>query len=825
MQLLTTETEQGLTQEQALQRLTNEGANELRPPARRSLVHIVWQITFEPMFVLLLAAGILYMVLGDMEDAAMLLAFVLLTALITTLQEARTERSLQALLDLSSPRALVVRDGVTQRIAGREVVRGDVLVLTDGDRVAADAELIQAHDLQVDESLLSGESMPVAKSIGMPIDSSENEGNCVYAGTMVVSGQGLAKVNATGTKTRMGRIGETLHDIAIPPTPLQLQTRRLVQIFSLLGLVLSVTVVLMYGWMRSEWYAGLLAGITLAMSMLPEEFILINTVFMAMGAWRLSVQRVLVRRNATIETLGTTTVLCTDKTGTLTRNQMEVAEMAHLQVNYLNYWSEKQNLLSAFEPLLEYAILASEQAPFDPMDKALIALAKLQQKTGVLHPDWQLVHEYGLSPQCMAMTHVWQPPDNKHSIVAVKGGVEVVLKLCLLESQIKKMVEEAAKQMASRGLRVLAVAQANSDVKKWPDSPHGFAWNFLGLVGLADPLRTGVTDAVEACHKAGIRVVMLTGDHPATAVAIAKQAGLQNQHEVVTGEELSHMDLAERYKSIGLGNVFARVQPEHKLEILQTLQAQGAVVAMTGDGVNDAPALKAAHIGIAMGGRGTDVAREAAALVLLDDDFASIVRAIALGRSLEDNLRRAFAFALAVHVPIAGLTILPLVCNTPPMLAPVHVAFLELIIAPVCALVFESKVAESKAMERPPRPKNQLLLSNNLIVKSLMEGALILLIVFGVFGLQIASSVTADVARTLGFIVLVLCNLALILHHLQQPNRWFWRIFGLVFLLMTAIVFVPTLSQLFHFGALSTGQWLIAAVTAVSLLAGLRLSR
>lgn len=828
MQSISTATEQGLTQEQALQRLTLDGANDLKPPVRRTLVQIVRPIVLEPMFLLLMAAGTLYMLLGDIEDAAMLLAFVIMTALITTLQEARTERSLQALRDLSSPRAMVVRDGVTQRIAGRDVVYGDVLVLTDGDRVAADAELIQAHDLQVDESLLSGESMPVAKSIAMPSndDSSPCDGSkCVYAGTLVVSGQGLAKVNATGTKTRMGRIGETLHNIVMPPTPLQMQTRRLVQIFSLLGMVLSAVVVVLYGWMRSEWYAGLLAGITLAMSMLPEEFILITTVFMAMGAWRLSVQRVLVRRNATIETLGTATVLCTDKTGTLTSNHMEVAEMACLQADHLDFWSAEQSLGSAFEPLLEYAILASEQAPFDPMDKALIALAKLQQKTGVLHPDWRLVHEYGLSPQCMAMTHVWQAPYKKHNIVAVKGGVEVVLELCKIDSKNKQWFEEASKQMASRGLRVLAVAQAKSNLTQWPDSAHGFEWSFLGLVGLADPLRAGVPEAVEACHHAGIRVVMLTGDHPATAAAIAEQAGLQNHHEVVTGEALSQMGQAERYKCIGLGNVFARVQPEHKLEILQTLRAGGAVVAMTGDGVNDAPALKAAHIGIAMGGRGTDVAREAAALVLLDDDFGSIVRAIALGRNLEDNLRKAFAFALAVHVPIAGLTILPLLCNTPPMLAPVHVAFLELIIAPVCSLVFEAKAPENNVMERPPRPKTQLLLPNTLIMKSLMEGVLILLVVFGIFSTQIDSGVATDIARTLGFIVLVLCNLALILHHLRRPNRWFWRILGLVVLMMTAILLIPALRQLFHFGALAQGQWLIAVAIAVGLLAGLRLNR
>ena len=816
---------QGLSTAEAKQRLLQDGANELSAPNQRTLLRIGIEIVSEPMFLLLLSAGTLYLVLGDLEDAAMLLAFVLLTGTITVLQELRTERSLQALRALSSPRALVLRDGVQQRIAGRDVVLGDWLVLADGDRVAADARLISANDLQLDESLLTGESMPVAKFITpLPDDSNDDLNNgAVYAGTLVVSGQGLAEVTATGKATRMGGIGATLQTIEMPPTPLQQQTRQLVRWFSALGMALSGAMVVLFGWLRGDWYAGLLAGITLAMSMLPEEFILITTVFMAMGAWRLSVHRVLARRSATIEALGAATVLCTDKTGTLTRNQMAVAELAIMPADGadLRLWVQDQtHLPDVFLPLLEYAILASEPAPLDPMDKALLSLGTRHLPAENLHPDWRLVHEYGLSPACMAMTHVWQAPHSNSHRVAIKGGVEVVLALSHLDPEHTRMLTDTALAMAARGLRVLAVAQAQHAGQQWPPSPQGFDYTLLGLVGLADPLRPGVPQAIQACHDAGIRVLMMTGDHPVTAKAIGAQAGLLTRNGVITGAELATLNdaaLSERIRSCTL---FARVQPEQKLRILQALQAQGEVVAMTGDGVNDAPALKAAHIGIAMGGRGTDVAREAAALVLLDDDFGAILKAISLGRRIDDNLRKAFAFALAVHVPIAGLSLMPLLLNLPLMLAPVHVAFLELLISPVCSLVFESEAPEKNAMQRPPRPRNAPLISKSLITSSLLQGVLVWLVVTALFALLLYQGKTPDQARTASFTALVVSNMALIFNNrllaggilqtMRQPNPVLWGILSITVVLMGAILLVAPLRALFHFALLEPGLLLTA---------------
>jgi Ca2+-transporting ATPase len=802
----------GLTKEQAQQRLVHDGVNELNPPQRRTLLHIVREIASEPMFLLLLAAGALYMLLGDLQDAAMLLTFVILTVFITVMQEARTERSLQALRELSSPRALVVRDGAQQRIAGKEVVRGDILVLTDGDRVAADAELISAHDLQVDESLLTGESMPVIKTLGLHLKDETNRQ--VYAGSLVVSGQGIAQVIATGSKTRMGSIGIALQSIDMPPTPLKVQTQKLVRLFTMLGVAVSVLVVLLFGWLRHDWSGGLLAGITLAMSMLPEEFILILTVFMAMGAWRLSVQRVLARRSATIEALGSATVLCTDKTGTLTRNRMEIVKMAIHQQNAIVRWKQEPTKLpDGFKTLVEFGILASELTPFDPMDKAFKVLGKNTLSPQYLHADWQFVHEYGLSPELIAMTHVWQPPAVKHSVVAIKGGAEAVLQICNLAAKEMQLLMQEAVDMAATGLRVLAVARAEYTGAQWPASPHSFDFKFLGLVGLADPLRAGVQQAIQECKNAGIRVVMVTGDHPVTASAIASQAGLLNHGNVATGAELAALDDVELLEKIQNCAVFARVQPDQKLRIVQALQARGEVVAMTGDGVNDAPSLKAAHIGIAMGGRGTDVAREASSLVLLDDDFISIIHAIRLGRRIYDNLRKAFAFAFAVHVPIAGLSLMPLLLDLPLMLAPVHIAFLELIISPVCSIVFESETEESDLMQRQPRPVGVPLFSRPLIISSLLQGALVLLVVGAFFIHLLESGVPTDQARGASFIALVGCSVMLILvnramqtHVLQalrRPNPMFWGIVGITTVLLVCIFTVTPLREAFHFEPLT----------------------
>ena len=842
----------GLSDSDAAGRLLADGPNALSAPRQRTPWRLLREVVAEPMFQLLLAAGVLYLLLGDLGEALVLLAFVLLTALISLWQGLRTERALAALRDLTSPRALVIRDGRPQRIAGVEVVRGDLLVLSEGDRVAADARLLSANDLCLDESLLTGEAAAVAKhpaaasssstvagstSAAAPLRPGPEARDRVFAGSLVTRGQGQAEVLATGAATEIGRIGQALGEIEAPDTPLALQIRRLVRLFALLGLGLSGLLVLLYGLSRGDWLGAVLAGITLAMSMLPQEFLLILTVFMAMGAWRLARQRVLTRRAATIEALGAATVLCTDKTGTLTENRMAIAELAVPAAadgaGGLPSWSTRSaGLPEPLAPLLEFGLLACEHKPFDTMDQAFGTLARERLAAVHLHPDWTLAHDYGLSPGLPAMAHVWRSTDDPTglAVVAIKGGPEAVAGLCQLSPGLADAVVKATAQMAGRGLRVLAVARAQTHCgppagPAWPATPAGFDFDFLGLVGLADPLRASVPLAVQQCRDAGIRVVMITGDHPDTALAIAAQAGLDSAGAVLTGAELATLDEPTLRRRVATTTVYARVLPEQKLRIVQALQAGGAVVAMTGDGVNDAPSLKAAHIGIAMGGRGTDVAREAASLVLLDDDFNAIVGAVRLGRRIYDNLRKAMAFVLAVHVPIAGLSLLPLLLGWPLVFTPLHIAFLELLIDPACSIAFESEPEEPDVMNRPPRDPAAPLFSTGLIAASLGQGLWVLLLVGAFFWACLLAAVPEAQARAATFAALVLSSLALILVNralsgarglvLLAPNPTLWRIIGASGALLALVLWVAPLRRLFRFDALP--PLLLAAALAVAL--------
>jgi P-type Ca2+ transporter type 2C len=826
-------TPSGLSTEEAAVRLRTEGPNELPRAKRRTLLRIALEVGREPMFQLLIAAGLIYLFLGDLGEALMLLGFVVITVSISIVQEKRTEKVLEALRDLTSPRALVIRSGERKRIAGREVVRGDVVVLAEGDRVPADACLVDANELQTDESLLTGESIPVRKiaRIGTPPPARPGGDDLpfVFSGTMVVRGQGIAEVHAIGPNSEIGKIGKALGSIENAPTPLHAQTRRLVRLFATVGLSLSIAVVLIYGLMRGAWLAGVLAGITLAMSMLPEEFPLILTVFMVMGAWRISQQRVLTRRSATIETLGAATVLCTDKTGTLTLNRMSIAE---LEVDGAIWQPEQGAMPERFHRLLECGILASERDPFDPMERAFLELGH-KHLTGIehLHRKWVLAHEYGLSPDMLAMSHVWKALDHEQYFIAMKGAPEAVADLCHLGPDEVRELRRSVDRMAARGMRVLGVATASYEGDVWPGTQHDFDFTFLGLVGLADPLRPEVQEAVQECRAAGIKVAMITGDYPATARAIAEQAGIDVSGGVITGEEmrrLSDNDLRVRIRSVC---VFARVMPEQKLRLVNAFKANGEVVAMTGDGVNDAPSLKSAHIGIAMGGRGTDVAREASSLVLLDDDFGSIVKAVRLGRRIYDNLRKAMGFVLAVHVPIAGLSLLPLLFGFPLLFTPVHIAFLELVIDPVCSIVFEAEPEEGDVMRRRPRDQNAPLFSGKLLAWSVLQGVIVLFAVGALFiGLIHLGTPEAE-ARATAFVALVASNFGLVVVNrsysasiataLRRSNRAFWRMLAITAALLTAALTVPPIRDLFHFVGLDSGSIAVALGTGIAILAAL----
>jgi Ca2+-transporting ATPase len=815
----------GLSSEQAAQALTAEGPNELPSSPTHGIAATVLGVLKEPMFLLLLACGMIYLVLGDLQEALMLLGFVVVIMGITIYQEQKTENTLEALRDLSSPRALVLRDGERKRIAGREVVRGDLIVLAEGDRVPADAVVLWSLNLSVDESLLTGESVSVRKQPGDPAEDMPRPGGedspFVFSGTLVVHGQGVAAVKATGPDSEIGRIGKALQAVEQEQTPLQRETGSIVRSVFLGALLLCAVVVVVYGFTRGDWLEGVLSGVTLAMAILPEEFPVVLTIFLALGAWRISRKNVLARRMAAVETLGSASVLCTDKTGTLTQNRMKI-RMLRVAGETLDLGDGQGALPEAFHELVEYGILASQEDPFDPMEKALQEVGKRTlTDTEHLHENWTLVQQYPLSRELLALSHVWKSVSGAGYVVATKGAPEAIGDLCHLDAAAADALNLSILEMAEQGLRVIGVARAAFAETELPDIAHEFAFRFIGLIALEDPIRPSVPGAIQECAEAGVRAVMITGDYPATAQKIARQIGMKDWENVVTGPELTRMSAAELRERVKTAALFARVVPEQKLLIVDAFKANGEIVAMTGDGVNDAPALKAAHIGVAMGGRGTDVAREASALVLLDDDFSSIVAAVRLGRRIFDNLKRAMAYIIAIHIPIALTSLLPVLLNWKELiLFPVHIVFLELIIDPACSIVFEAEPADPDIMKRPPRSRRERLFSRRSLFASALQGLVAFAVVFGVYEASLALGEGTAHARTLSFATLIIANLCLILANrswtrsmfasFSSPNPALLWVLGSAVVFLGLVVYVPGLRDVFHFAAMSAIDLAIA---------------
>jgi Ca2+-transporting ATPase len=826
----------GLTIAEAERRLAAEGPNDIPGVRGHHLAGAVLHVLAEPMFVLLCAAVGIYLLIGELREALILASSLLAVITITVTQERRAGRALEALRDLSSPRAAVLRDGELRRIAGREVVRGDIVLLGEGDRVPADGLLREAIEIEIDESLLTGESLPVPKRASAErLEDARPEVTGefrVYSGTLVVRGHGTAEITATGGRTEMGKIGHALTTLKPQQTPLYRETRRLVRWLALLGGALCVAVVLLYAASRGSWIGGALAGITLAMSVLPEEFPVVLTVFLALGAWRLSKRGVLTRSMPAIESLGAATVLAVDKTGTLTENRMVVSVLDD-GTRQIDLEGRAGAIDSNMSRLLGTALAACEIDAFDPMERAIAAAAReLAPREAQALRSMTLVREFEVTPELLAVTHVWKADGDASLQVATKGAPEAVAALCRLEPDVVARLLERVAAIAGDGLRVLAVANAEVTDGVLPESPEQLHFSLLGLVCLRDPVRTTVPAALADCHRAGIRVVMITGDHPGTARAVARAVGLDDAPGVVTGRELASMSDEELCERAAIVNVYARTPPAEKLRLVRALRANGGVVAMTGDGVNDAPALKAADIGIAMGSRGTDVAREAAALVLVDDDFTGLVTAIRVGRRIYENIRNAMSYLLAVHIPLAGAGLLPLLFGWPLLLFPLHVVFLEFVIDPACSLVFESEQRGEEVMRRPPRNQRERLFSGAMLLESAVLGVVSLVAVALVYGFALAV-VSERQARALGFVVLVVSNLMLILvsrsrsdslaRILLRPNQAFWWITALAVAALIGVLEVPAVADAFRFEAPPPAATIAAALlgTAVVAVTGL----
>ncbi|RZS95254.1 cation-translocating P-type ATPase [Cecembia calidifontis] len=812
----------GLTSAEASENLKNYGYNELPSAKPKNVWQIALEVIKEPMFLLLISCSLLYFVLGDYTEGIILFCWVFIIIFITFYQHRKTEKSLAALKQLSSPRALVIRDGIETRIAGRDVVPGDIVVLHEGDRVPADALILESNNLTLDESLLTGESIPVIKT--------ENSNNQIFSGTLVVQGSGIAKVTLTGTKTQLGKIGVSLQTIQQDSTRLQLEMKTLIRNLFLGGAVISVGVISAFYFSRGNILFALLNGLAAAMALLPEEFPVVLTIFLALGAWRLSKNKVLTRKPSAIETLGSATVLCSDKTGTITQNKMDIAA---LTCNGNIYFKQDFKTHSQeIQELLKVLYHASPGNSIDPMEKAI---TRTLNDLEITLDKGKLLKEYPLSQEFTSMTRLIESENNRVLTAYCKGAPETVFQLCgFSEAEIVRQ-KRVVQQFAEQGFRVLAAAKnVVPSGNLFPDKQNGFNFEFTGLVAFEDPIRPEVPNAIKDCNDAGVKVIMITGDYPATAKSIANQIGLIHNDNVLTGTELQNMNTAELRERIKNTHVFARIVPEQKLQIVQALKANGEIVAMTGDGVNDAPALKAADIGVAMGLKGTDVAREASSLVLLDDNFASIVGAIRLGRKIFDNLQKAMSYIIAIHIPIIGLVLLPsFIPSLPILLMPIHIVFMELIIDPVCAIAFESEQEEKGIMSRPPRNPEELFFGWGKIIYSLIKGLMVLGMVIIVYFLSINQGHSEGEVRAIAFSSLIIGNVFLILSSLSDSRTFWsaifekniavWIISLTAFIMLLLTIKLTWLQNIFKFDFPGYQHFLPSLIGAVLLLSALEL--
>lgn len=747
----------GLSSEEVIKLQQMHGRNELVPEKKDTFWRKVLEIVGEPMFMLLFGTAMLYFILGEPKDGLIMIGFVVFMVSINVFQEWRTDRTLQALKDLSSPKVRVIRNAVIENIDSRELTAGDLMILEEGEKISADGKIIEMFDLGVDESTLTGESDVVWKKVNLCAEDEEahwRRDTC-YAGTAITQGAAIIKVTAIGLKTEYGRIGLDILSAPQQSTPLEKQTRYLIKVCSAIGLAMFIMVAIATYTHTDSITGSILAGITLAMAMIPEEFPVILTVFLAMGAWRLAQKKSLIRRMPSVETLGAVSVLCVDKTGTLTKNKMTLQELYPF------------NKAGAGE-LLHWAALGCETEPYDPMEQAILARAMSEGINKQELFSRKLLLEYSFNSATKMMGHVWEI--DGFPALAAKGSPESILPLCRLNQEDSVKIESAQTALASKGYRVIAVAK-RIKMQSVPEELSGNELELLGLLGLEDPPREAVPGAIKLCARAGVRVVMITGDNGITAKSIAGKIGILHSDEVITGKEIEAMSdeyLRERIKTV---NIFARVIPKHKMRIVKAFKEIGEIVAMTGDGVNDAPALKFADIGIAMGKRGTGVAREAADMILLDDNFTTIVETVKDGRRIYDNIKKAVCYVFVIHIPIALIALMTPVMHMPLLLLPIHIVLLELIIDPTCSIIFERQPAEKDIMDRPPRSSKESLINMGMMVKALLQGLAIFSVAFGAYVYLYKNGASVELARTFAIVVLGVSNLFLV--YVNQSNKQF----------------------------------------------------
>ena len=816
----------GLNSEEVEKLQKKYGMNELVIQEKPNMLKKFLGVFKEPMFLLLLIAATVYFLLGAPKDGAIMLVFVGFVASITFIQEWKTEKTMNALKDLTSPKVNTLRDGKNILIKSTELVPGDVVFLSEGERIPADCIVLEPSNFSVDESILTGESEYVMKVSTTQSEKSTDywKKDILYAGTLCVFGKCTAIVKFTGINTEYGKIGKAISEAKDEPTPLQKKVSILVKNIAIAGVILCISVMVASYFYSFNILNSILSGISLAMAIIPEEFPVVLTVFLSMGAYRLAKNNTLMRKISAVETLGSATVLCVDKTGTITQNKMKVKSI-YSDGRIFNNEDLKNQELS------DLMVLSCEKDPYDPMEKAILEAANLSQLETVYKYDLSKKIAFDSKTKRMANIYI---KDNTY-YVAVKGSAETVLGLCNLDKQTMDEINIEIDKMASNGLRVLALADCTSE--EVYEDLECYELTFKGLVGLQDPPKEGVEEAIKLCKKAGIRVVMITGDYSKTAMAIGEEIGLKFTDKVIVGNEIDSLSENELCEVVKSCDVFSRVIPEQKMKIVKALKKNGEIVAMTGDGVNDAPALKSADIGIAMGQRGTEVAKEAAHMILMDDNFTTIVKSVKDGRRVYDNIRKAMVYILIIHIPIAAMAMFAPLFNLPPLLLPMHIMLLELIIDPTCSIVFEGEPAEANIMENHPRPPQEPLLTRSLTIKVVLQGIIMFLAAFMPFHYMIDLGISSEYARSFSLITFIVANVTLVLvnrsntellYHLIKEKGSKVRLIvnSMALIMVFAIVYIPILNSFFRtekigiyhliiaivLGFISTGWWEIVKI-------------
>ncbi len=805
---------QGLTDDEVIKSRTAHGNNKANAGEDRLLLHVLKEIFFQPMFILLLAACLIYFFVGRYSDGIIMMVSIFIVSGISLYQEYRSQDAISALKKLSSPKSTVIRKGEQIKIPTEEIVVDDIVVLEEGEIISVDGTIISANDFSVNESILTGESFPVEKST--------DNNDKVYKGTQIISGRAIAKTIAVGSKTMLGKIGVSIKEINILKTPLQQQINSFVRIMVWIGGIAFIIVVGYHYIQSGDIVQSFLQGLTLAMSILPEEIPVAFTTFQALGAFRLLRNNIIVKQPQYVETLGSATVICVDKTGTLTENKMSIANV-YDAVQKTSIAVDDKNVLP--QELIEYAMWSSETDPFDPMEKAIHNLYK-QITDEDKRTQYQQVHEYPISGKPPMMTHIFKNNLNE-IIIAAKGGPEALLNKSGMSTEDINRVQQQLRSYAKDGFRVLGVGKGRWKDSTWPVSQEEFDFEFLGLIAFYDPPKPKITDTINTFNKAGISVKMLTGDYPETSMAIARLIKLDNDGKYITGNEVTHLSPEELKKQVKETNVFARMFPEAKLSVINALIENGEVVAMTGDGVNDAPALRAAHIGIAMGERGSEVAKNTAGLIITDDDLSHLTDAVALGRKIYDNLKKAIQYIVSIHIPIILIVTLPLLFSWKfnEIFTPIHVIFLELIMGPTCSIIYENEPMEPGTMLRLPRSLSSTFLSGRQLQISIAQGLMITAGCLGIGYYFMQAHQSENMVRTSIFITLLFCNIFLTLSNrsfrysifqtIRYKNSLVPTIIAITLLLILSFLYIPFFRNLFGLEYVSPNYLLIFVLVAV----------